>query len=372
MALFFFVVGLEIKRELVDGELQDRRAAALPAIAAVGGVVAPDRDLRRCSTAGGDGAAGWAIPAATDIAFAVGVLALLGDRVSSGARLFLLSVAIVDDIIAITIIAIFYGGDLALRLAGARGRCSVAAIWLRRPARLDLAVRAARARAVDRGARVGRARDDRRRRSRPADARGARRACEHRLHPTARSWSCRCSRWPTRASTSAAACSATRSAAARRWPSFAGLVRRQADRDRGRRAAGAAGRLGRAAGGRARAASWSGWRRSAGSASRSRCSSPSSPSPTRRSSTRPRSGSSPARSSAACSARRCSRAVARGRVRRAVRITVLGKSPPGRTPTAPAPAISSRAAARPCCSTAGRACSPSCAGTSTTPRSTRS
>ena len=124
MALFFFVVGLEIKRELVAGELRDRRAAALPAIAAVGGValpiaifVAADRGRRRAP-------AGWAIPAATDIAFAVGVLALLGDRVSAGARLFLLSVAIVDDIIAITIIAIFYAGEVSFALAGGRGRCS--------------------------------------------------------------------------------------------------------------------------------------------------------------------------------------------------------------------------------------------------------
>ncbi len=128
MALFFLVVGLEIKRELVDGELQDRRAAALPAIAAVGGVVLPI-GIFVLLTAGGDGAAGWAIPAATDIAFAVGVLALLGDRVSSGARLFLLSVAIVDDIIAITIIALFYGGDLALGWL-ALAVVLVGAIWL--------------------------------------------------------------------------------------------------------------------------------------------------------------------------------------------------------------------------------------------------
>ncbi len=113
MAVFFFVVGLEIKRELVAGELRDRRAAALPAIAAVGGVALPIA-IFVLLTAGGDGAAGWAIPAATDIAFAVGVLALLGDRVSAGARLFLLSVAIVDDIIAIAIIALFYAGDVSL------------------------------------------------------------------------------------------------------------------------------------------------------------------------------------------------------------------------------------------------------------------
>jgi Na+:H+ antiporter, NhaA family len=112
MAVFFFVVGLEIKRELVTGELRDRRAAILPAIAAVGGVAMPAL-IYTLIAAGGDGASGWAIPAATDIAFAVGVLALLGSRVSSGVRLFLLTIAIVDDIIAIAIIALFYSGSLS-------------------------------------------------------------------------------------------------------------------------------------------------------------------------------------------------------------------------------------------------------------------
>jgi NhaA family Na+:H+ antiporter len=121
MALFFFVVGLEIKRELVTGELRERSAAALPAIAALGGVALP-AVVFLAITAGSDEAAGWAIPAATDIAFAVGVLALLGDRVSSGVKLFLLTVAIVDDIIAIAIIAVFYSDDLSLPwLAGAMG-----------------------------------------------------------------------------------------------------------------------------------------------------------------------------------------------------------------------------------------------------------
>lgn len=107
MAVFFFVVGAEIKRELVSGELKEKRDAAIPVIAAVGGVALPA--ILFTLIASGAAVDGWAIPAATDIAFAVGVLALLGDRVSNGVRVFLLTVAIVDDIIAIVIIALFYG-----------------------------------------------------------------------------------------------------------------------------------------------------------------------------------------------------------------------------------------------------------------------
>jgi NhaA family Na+:H+ antiporter len=121
MALFFFVVGLEIKRELDVGELRDRRAAVLPALAAAAGVALPAL-LFFVFTAGSDAAAGWAIPAATDIAFAVGILALLGDRVPSGLRLFLLAIAIIDDVIAIAIIAIFYSETVSLLwLAGSVG-----------------------------------------------------------------------------------------------------------------------------------------------------------------------------------------------------------------------------------------------------------
>ncbi len=112
MAIFFFVVGLEIKRELVAGELRDPRAAALPAIAAIGGMVVPAL-LFLVFNAGGAGADGWGIPMATDIAFAVGVVSLLGKRVPGAMQGFLLTLAIVDDIGAIAVIAIFYTDDLS-------------------------------------------------------------------------------------------------------------------------------------------------------------------------------------------------------------------------------------------------------------------
>lgn len=111
MAVFFFVVGLEIKRELTIGELNDRRKAALPVIAALGGVILPAL-IFTALNGSGEYAKGWAIPMATDIAFAIAVLALLGSRIPAGARLFLLAIAIVDDLIAITVIAIFYAESL--------------------------------------------------------------------------------------------------------------------------------------------------------------------------------------------------------------------------------------------------------------------
>ena len=118
MALFFFVVGVEIKQELVAGELRHFRAAALPAAAALGGMVVPAL-LYFALNAGGPGARGWGIPMATDIAFALGVLALLGRFVPPPLRLFLLTLAIVDDIGAIVVIAVFYSSGIDWRWLGA-------------------------------------------------------------------------------------------------------------------------------------------------------------------------------------------------------------------------------------------------------------
>jgi NhaA family Na+:H+ antiporter len=110
MTLFFFVVGLEIKREVLRGELTGRRAS-LPIIAAFGGMVAPAL-VYTAVNVGTEGARGWGTPMATDIAFALGILALLGSRIPSQLRVFLLALAIVDDIGAILVIAIFYSGDI--------------------------------------------------------------------------------------------------------------------------------------------------------------------------------------------------------------------------------------------------------------------
>jgi NhaA family Na+:H+ antiporter len=120
MAIFFFVVGLEIKRELVNGALSQVRRAALPAAAALGGMVVPALVYAGLN-AGGPGGHGWGIPMATDIAFALGVLGLLGDRISHDVRVFLLALAIVDDIGAILVIAIFYAGEISLVALAAAG-----------------------------------------------------------------------------------------------------------------------------------------------------------------------------------------------------------------------------------------------------------
>jgi NhaA family Na+:H+ antiporter len=129
MTLFFLVVGLEIKRELTDGHLQSIRAALLPCVAAVAGMLAPA--LIYLAIAGGVEPRGWAIPVATDIALAVGVLTLVSSRIPSGVRVFLLTLAIVDDIGAIVIIAVLYSKGMSLRWLGAAVACVVLSVVLR-------------------------------------------------------------------------------------------------------------------------------------------------------------------------------------------------------------------------------------------------
>ena len=131
MGIFFFVVGLEIKREWTTGHLVDRRAAIVPMIGAIGGMVVPA--VFYLAIAGPSGAAnGWGIPMATDIAFALGALSVLGSRVPSSLKVFLLTLAIVDDIGAILVIALFYSSGISTVWLGVVAICATAMIAARR------------------------------------------------------------------------------------------------------------------------------------------------------------------------------------------------------------------------------------------------
>jgi NhaA family Na+:H+ antiporter len=114
MAIFFLLVGLEIKREVVAGELSDRAKVALPAIAALGGMLVPAAIYAWVNWHDPVALRGWAIPTATDIAFALGVLALFGERVPLGLKVFLMTLAVLDDLGAIVVIALFYTSDLSV------------------------------------------------------------------------------------------------------------------------------------------------------------------------------------------------------------------------------------------------------------------
>lgn len=120
MAVFFLLVGLEIKREVVEGQLSSRRKATLPLAAAVGGMVLPAL-LYLAVTAGSDGARGWGVPMATDIAFALGVLAVVGSRAPIALKVFLTAVAVVDDLGAVAVIALFYTESVSVAALGVAG-----------------------------------------------------------------------------------------------------------------------------------------------------------------------------------------------------------------------------------------------------------
>jgi len=132
MAIFFLLVGLEIKREIVEGELASFAQAALPVFAAIGGVLLPALIYAFFNNGDSLTSKGWGIPMATDIAFALGILSLLGDKVPTGLKIFLAALAIVDDLIAILIIAIFYSSDLHFLYLGYAGALFVLLIVFNR------------------------------------------------------------------------------------------------------------------------------------------------------------------------------------------------------------------------------------------------
>lgn len=131
MAVFFLLVGLELKRELLTGELASPRKAALPIFAAVGGMVVP-AGLYLVLNGGGPGEAGWGIPMATDIAFALAVLAALGSRIPTALKIFLTALAIVDDLGAILVIALFYSGSLKGAALGVAAMATIVLLLINR------------------------------------------------------------------------------------------------------------------------------------------------------------------------------------------------------------------------------------------------
>jgi len=131
MVIFFFTVGLEIKREIADGELSSVKKAILPVIAAIGGVLVP-ACIYASINGGTFAASGWGIPTATDIAFAVCILSMLGDKVPTSLKVFLTALAIADDLMAILVVAIFYGGSINLTLLAIAFAVIILTLVLRR------------------------------------------------------------------------------------------------------------------------------------------------------------------------------------------------------------------------------------------------
>ncbi|MFI6934051.1 Na+/H+ antiporter NhaA [Streptomyces sp. NPDC050287] len=129
LAIFFFVAGIELKRELVAGDLRDPRAAALPVVAALCGMAVPALVYTLTNLTGGGSLQGWAVPTATDIAFALAVLAVIGTSLPSALRAFLLTLAVVDDLFAILIIAVFFTADIDLAALGGAA-AGLAVFWL--------------------------------------------------------------------------------------------------------------------------------------------------------------------------------------------------------------------------------------------------
>ncbi len=140
MAVFFFLVGLEIKRELLEGELADRSQAVLPAFAALGGMMAPALIYSFINWGDATALRGWAIPTATDIAFALGILVLLGKRVPVSLKVFLTAVAIIDDLGAIVVIAVFYTDQLSVSMLIAAGLGLLVLLALNRAGVMNLGI----------------------------------------------------------------------------------------------------------------------------------------------------------------------------------------------------------------------------------------